>query len=162
MVLYKSESAPFYKREIRRLLEHMNPFVQTYGFSPENPVFFLEKFRSMHEHWSGSSEQNLFYAKIVLYQLVHEIYRELERGNIRFFETDYVELVKQYLDRHYTEPVSIHQLSESLPISRSLLGKLFRKREQKSLQAYLNEKRLESAKRYLQNPGLTMQQVALG
>lgn len=162
MVMYKSETAPFYKRELHRLLEQINPFIQVYGFSPENPVFFMEKCRSMYEHWNRESAQNHFYAKITLYQLIYEIYKELEQGHIHYFEPDYVELVKQYLDQNHTEPVSIERLAEMLPISRSLLSKLFRKREQKSLQAYLNEKRLEAAKRYLQKPNVTIQEVAIG
>ncbi|RXZ81031.1 helix-turn-helix domain-containing protein [Paenibacillaceae bacterium] len=162
MVLYKSETAPFYKREIHRLLEQINPFMQVYGFSPENPIFFIEKCRSLYDHWSRKSAQNQFYAKITLYQLIYEIYKELEQGNIRYFEPDYVELVKQYLDQHHTEPVSIQQLSEMLSISRSLLSKLFRKQEHKSLQEYLNEKRLDAAKRYLQNTNVTIHEVAVG
>jgi hypothetical protein len=131
MVLYKAEPAPFYKRDIHRLLERINPFIQVYGFSPENPIFFMEKLQSMHDRWNLESALNQFHAKVILYQLVYEIYKELEAGTIRYFEPDYVELVKQYLDQRYTEPVSIQLLAETLPISRSLLSKLFRKREHK-------------------------------
>ncbi|WP_138755374.1 AraC family transcriptional regulator [Paenibacillus sinopodophylli] len=162
MVLYKAETAPFYKRDIYRLLERINPFTQIYGFSPDNPIFFVEKFQNMYERWNLESALHQFNAKATLYQLVYEIYRELEEGNIHYFEPDYVELVKQYLDQHYTEQVSIQLLSETLPISRSLLGKLFRKREQKSLQEYLNERRLDAAKLYLQSANLSIQEVAVG
>ncbi|MFC4305970.1 hypothetical protein [Cohnella boryungensis] len=31
MMLYKAETAPFYRREIHCLLERMNPFLQAYG-----------------------------------------------------------------------------------------------------------------------------------
>ncbi|WP_141501649.1 AraC family transcriptional regulator [Paenibacillus luteus] len=162
MVIYKAETAPFYKRDIYRLLENINPFIQVFGFSPSNPIFFIEKFQSMYERWNQVSALNQFYAKATLYQLIYEIYKELEEGNIRYFEPDYVELAKQYLDQHYTEQVSIQLLSEMLPISRSLLGKLFRKREHKSLQEYLNESRLDSAKRYLQSSSVSIQEVAIG
>lgn len=162
MVLYKAETVPFYRREIHRLLERINPFIHVYGYSPENPILLMEKCRSMHDHWNRKSARNGFYAKITLYQLMYEIYKELEQGDVRYFESDYVEWVKQYVDEHYTEPVSIHLLAEMLPISRSLLGKLFKQRENKSIQEYLNEKRLDAAKRYLQNANLTIQEVAIG
>lgn len=162
MVLYRAETPPFYKREIYRLLEHINPFIQVYGFSPRNPLFFMEKFLIMKDRWNRESVLNQFYSKIVLYHIVYEIYNELEKGDILYFQPDYVVLVKQYLEQHYSEPVSIQQLIEMLPISRSQLVRLFKKRENKSIQEYLNEIRLDSAKRHLQYTNATIQEIAAG
>ncbi|BBI33911.1 ABC transporter substrate-binding protein [Cohnella abietis] len=162
MVLYKAGSTPFYKRSIHRLLEQINPFTQVYGFSPENPIFFMEKLKEMYEHWNSNVKVNQFYSKVILYQTIHQIYIELRKGNIRYFEPDYVGVVKQYLDEHYSEQVSIHSMAELLPISRSLLTKLFKKRENKSVEEYLNEKRLDAAKKYLQKSHITIQEIAVG
>lgn len=162
MVLYRAETPSFYKREIYRLLEHINPFIQVYGFSPRNPLFFMEKFLIMKDRWNRESVLNQFYSKIVLYHIVYEIYNELEKGDILYFQPDYVVLVKQYLEQHYSEPVSIQQLIEMLPISRSQLVRLFKKRENKSIQEYLNEIRLDSAKRHLQYTNATIQEIAAG
>ena len=162
MVLYKAGTPPFYQREIHRLLEHVNPFIQVYGFSPENPIFFMEKFLSMYDRWNQKSVLDQFYAKVILYQIVYEIYYKLEQGAIHYFQPDYVDWVKQYLERHYSEPVSIQQLIEMLPISRSQLMRLFKKREHKSFQEYLNEIRLNAAKPYLQNTNATIQEIAVG
>lgn len=162
MVLYRAETPPFYKREIYRLLEHINPFIQTYGFSPGNPTFFMEKFLNMKNHWDRESVLNQFYSKIILYQIVYEIYNELEKGDILYCQPDYVVIVKQYLEQHYSESVSIQQLIEMLPISRSQLIRLFKKREHKSPQELLNEKRLDSAKWHLQYTNATIQEIAVG
>lgn len=162
MVLYRAETPPFYKREIYRLLEQINPFIQTYGFSPGNPTFFMEKFLNMKNHWNRESVLNQFYSKIILYQIVYEIYNELEKGDILYCQPDYVVIVKQYLEQHYSESVSIQQLIEMLPISRSQLIRLFKKREHKSPQELLNEKRLDSAKWHLQYTNATIQEIAVG
>ncbi|MBP1994238.1 ABC transporter substrate-binding protein [Paenibacillus eucommiae] len=162
MVLYKVGSTPFHKRNIHRLLEQINPFTQMYGLSPENPIFFMEKLKAMYDHWNSNVKLNQFYSKVVLYQTIHQIYMELRKGNIRYFEPDYVGMVKQYLDEHYSGQVSIQSLAELLPISRSLLTKLFKKREHKSVQEYLNEKRLEAAKKYLRTSHVTIQEIAAG
>lgn len=161
MVLYKAKP-PLYKREPHRWKEHAKPFEQVYGFSPGNPIFFTKRFHDLYTSWSRGSALNHLHAKSSFYQLVHELYKELERGDISYIDPDYVEWVKQYLDKHFTEPVSIQQLSEMLPISRSLLNKLFRKREQKSLQEYLNEKRLEAAMHGLRHSRATIQEIAAG
>ncbi|MFF2886260.1 ABC transporter substrate-binding protein [Paenibacillus sp. NPDC057967] len=162
MVLYRAETPPFYKREMYRLLEQINPFIQVYGFSPGNPIFLMEKFLIMKDRWNRESVLNQFYSKIVLYQIVYEIYNELEKGDTLYFQPDYVVLVKQYLEQHYSEPVSIQQLIEMLPISRSQLVRLFKKREDKSIQEYLNEIRLDAAKRHLQYTNATIQEIAAG
>lgn len=162
MVLYKAEVPLFYQREVHRLLAQANPFVQTYGFSPENPVFFVEKFLSMYDRWNRKSALDPFYAKVVLYQIVFEIHCELEKGGIRYTQPDYVGLVKQYLERHYSESVSIQQLIEMLPLSRSQLMRLFKKRERRSFQEYLNGIRLRAAKRHLLDTNATIQEIAAG
>ncbi len=162
MVLYRAETAPFYKREINKMLERLNPFTQVYGFSPENPLFFMDRFCEMFQYWNEKSVCNQFYTKVLLYQMIHQLYMELHKGKILYMEPDYIEWTKSYLDQHFSVPLSIDKLARMLPISRSMLGKLFRKREQKSIQEYLNEKRLNAAKAYLQNTNTTIQEVATG
>jgi iron complex transport system substrate-binding protein len=162
MVLYRTETPPFYKRESHRLLEQMNPFIQAYGFSPGNPIFFMEKFLIIYDRWKREPALDQFYAKVVLYQIVHEIYYELEKGGIRYFQPDYVDLIKQYLEEHYSQPVSIQQTIDMLPISRSQLMRMFKKSEHKSFQEYLNGIRLSATKRHLQNTSATIQEIAAG
>jgi|GEM_PF-228998 len=162
MVLYKAETAPFYKKHIHRLLERTNPFTQLYGFSPENPIFFTEKFRCLYDRWERESAADQLYAKTILYQLIHEVYEELGRADIRFFEPDLVAAAKRYLDEQYAQPLSIQELSSLFPISGSQLSRLFKKRERKSLQEYLNGKRLDAAKRYLRSSHLTIKEIAEG
>ncbi len=162
MVLYKAETAPFYKRQIHRLLERTNPFIQLYGFSPENPIFFMEKFQCLHDRWERESAMNQFYAKVVFCQLIYEVYEELGKAEIRFFEPDLAAAAKRYLDENYAQPLSIQQMSSLFPISASQLSRLFKQRERKSLQEYLNGKRLDAAKRYLHNSHLTIKEIAEG
>lgn len=162
MILYRAETTPFYKRHLRELLASINPFTQIYGFFPKNPIFFVEKFSSMLENWNEKEKIHQFYAQALLYQVIHHVHMELRRGDIRYMEPDYVEWVKDYLDHHFTEPVSIQGLTDQLPLSRSLLGRLFRKRENSSLQEYLNKKRLDAAKGYLKNTTMSIQEIAYG
>lgn len=161
MVLYKAKPH-LHKRESHRLEELSSPFEQVYGLAPGNPVFFTKKFYDLYVSWSKGTRLEQLHAKSSFYQLVHELYKELEQGDISYIDPDYAEWVKQYLDKHYMESVSIQQLSEMLPISRSLMNKLFRKREQKSLQEYLNEKRLEAAMDSLRHTQATIREVAAG
>lgn len=162
MVLYKASPTPFYRLDMHQLMDKINPFHQIFGFSPENPIFFFEKLKEMHEHWNSTNKLSQFYSKVILYQIIHRIYVELQNGDIHYFEPDYVEQIKRYIDEHYSEPVSIQALAELLPISRSLLTKQFKKREHKSVQQYLNEKRLAAAMNYLKNSYISVQEISVG
>ncbi len=162
MVLYKAETAPFYRRDIHRLLDQLNPFIQLFGFAPANPLYYMDKIQSLYKSWNVNVVSDQVYAKGLLYQLVHEVYKELEHGMVRLVEPDFVDSIKRYLDQNYMEQVSIQSLIDMLPVSRSQLVRLFKKRERKSFQRYLNERRVEAAKQYLQSTSATIQEVALG
>lgn len=162
MILYKADAPPFYKRNLRKLMATVNPFNQLYGFAPTNPIFFVEKFHHMLESWNTKASMDQFYAKVLLYQVVHHVYVELKKGDIRYMEPDYVEWVKEYLNRHFTEPISLQALSDRLPINRSVLARMFRKRENSSMQEYLIKKRIEAAKAYLVETNASIQEVAYG
>lgn len=85
MVLYKAGEPAFHKREYNRLLERVNPFKQRYGFAPDNPLFFAEQLRKMFERWQGPTPLNHFYGKTAFYQLVYEVYEELDKGKVDIF-----------------------------------------------------------------------------
>lgn len=162
LVFYKADAPPFFKKELSRWPDRKNPFLQQYGFSPANPIFFVEKLRVMHNYWRQASPTNPLYAKILLYQLVHEIYEQLRTTDVHCFEPDLVAAAKRYMDEQYMQPISIQALTSLFPISGSQLSRLFKRRERKSLQEYLNEKRLDAARQYLQSSQATVKEIADG
>ncbi|MBD2846573.1 AraC family transcriptional regulator [Paenibacillus sp. IB182496] len=161
MLLYKAD-LPLDKRQRGRYEDGWSPFVQVYGLAPRSPLFFLSTMQRMHRHWTRGSELSRLHAKSALYRMITDLHEELEQGGVRWMTPDYVEWIKRYLQEHYAEPISLQQLAEQLPISRSLLGKQFKMRERKSPQEYLNALRLTAAMRLLRETGATVQEIALG
>jgi len=162
MVLYKAEAPPFFRRDLQRLLEQMNPFVQLYGFSPSTPVWFMDVFQRMLDSWSRATAMNHFHTTSLFYQSMHEIYRDLERKEARFLQPDPVVSAKRYLDEHYMSPILFQDIADMFGISGGQLTRLFKKNEGKSLQAYLTLKRLEVARRHLLHTNATVKEIALG
>ncbi|WP_099204116.1 AraC family transcriptional regulator [Scatolibacter rhodanostii] len=161
MVLYKAEESPFYKREEIKRLEQVNPFRQEYGFTPTNPLFFAEQLRKMYEKWKGPTQLNLFYGKAAFYQLIYEIYEELDKGSVQILEPDMIAIAQQYIDKHYSTAVSIQEMREQLGISNSHFHRLFTARTGQSPQEYLIAKRLSAAKRYLAETNCTLREIAV-
>lgn len=160
MVLYKASEPSVHKKEYVRLFEQVNPFTQHYGFTPENPLFFAEQLRKMYEKWKGPTPLNLFYGKSAFYQLVYEVYEELDKGKVGIFEPDMIAMAQKYLDQHYSEAVSIQIMREVLGISSSHFHRMFTARTGQSPQEYLIHQRLTAAKQYLSDTDCTLREIA--
>ncbi|OXS54537.1 hypothetical protein B1A99_26700 [Cohnella sp. CIP 111063] len=162
MVLYKAEAPPFFRRDLQRLLEQVNPFVQLYGLVPGNPVGLVNIYQQMLESWNQATAMNHLFAKNLFYQSIHEIYRDLERSEARFLQPDPALSAKRYLDKHYMRPIMFQELADLFSISSGQLTRLFKKREGKSLQEYAIQKRLEDARRHLKYTNATVKEIAIG
>lgn len=68
--------------------------------------------------------------------------------------------VVEYIDNHYASPVTLTILSEMFHINPSYLCKLFRERMDKSFVNYLNEVRIGHARKLLDGPRLSVDEIA--
>jgi len=162
MVLYKAESSFLQKRELHRLLEQVNPFVQQYGYSPRNSVRFTEMFRDMLEHWNSQQAISHLYVKNLFFQIMYEIYKDLNREGAKFLQPDPVSTTKYYLDEYFRQPIRLKEIADMFAISSGQLTKLFKKREGKTLQDYLIQKRLQAACIHLESNDATIQEISSG
>lgn len=160
MIFYKAEEPAAKVKEYLRLLGRNNPYRQQYGFAPSNPLYFAEQLRKMYERWKGPTPLDLFYGKTAFYQLVYEVYEEMDRGSIQMIEPDVVGMAKRYLDRHSREPITIHEISEVFGISHSHLHRIFKRQTGKSPQEYLMNVRLTTAKACLRNSQASVREIA--
>lgn len=135
LVLYRYSEPVTHKKEINRLLEQTNPFRQQYGFTPNNPVFISELLCRMYEVWKQPSPLERFYEKTAFYQLVYEIYRELEQGKVNVLQPDVVSMTKRYIDEHFRESVSIQSIASVFGISDSHLRRCFKMNMEKVLRS---------------------------
>lgn len=162
MVLYKTSEPPIRKSEYSRLMEQGNPFWQQYGFEPDNPIFLSELMRKMYEKWKEPVPLNLFYGKTAFYQLVYEIYDELQNGTIPVLQPDIVAMAKRFMDGSYTQNVSIQDMATSLNVSYSHLHRVFSRQMGKSPQEYLTEVRLNAGRKSLEQSELSLREIANG
>jgi len=69
-------------------------------------------------------------------------------------------LIRNYIDLHYMENLTLTDLADRFFISYSYLSKSFRKTFHMSFQEYLRMLRMEQALTLLKDPGLSIQQIA--
>lgn len=71
-----------------------------------------------------------------------------------------IELIKEYIDEHFTEALSMSEVANRFFISYSHLSKLFHGKVGMSFQEYLISKRMTYASQLLHDPRLSIQEIA--
>ncbi|WP_188889475.1 AraC family transcriptional regulator [Paenibacillus radicis (ex Gao et al. 2016)] len=162
MVLYKAELPFLFKKHLQQLLEHVNPFVQQFGYTPSNPILLFDWFQQMMNGWNRGKAMDQLQAKSFLYQLIHGVYRDFAGGEIRYLQPDPACSAKIYLDKHYRESIMFQEIADMFGISGGQLTRLFKKKEGMSLQEYLIQRRIEAACHDLKHTEATIKEIAIG
>ncbi len=161
LIFYKYGEPTFHRREYHTLLVERNPFRQQYGFSPANPLLFVDQLKKLFERWKEPTSLNQFYAKGAFYAFVYEVYAELENGNVQISEPDMIAMAARYLDEHYREDISIQELCVMLGISYSHFHRGFKQKLGSSPKEYLINNRLEAAKGWMESSGAPLREIAV-
>jgi iron complex transport system substrate-binding protein len=160
VVLYKTGESQFYSEELKKLLQHVNPFQRQYCFTPQNPVLITEILCNMYEHWHPSAPIEKFYEKSLFYQLIYEIHKELAQISILEFDSDIVGKTIRYLEENYATHISVQDICQRIGISYSHFYRLFKKETGSSFQSYLLKIRLEKARQYILESDYTLSEIA--
>ena len=127
---------------------------------PENPIFLSELFRKMYEKWREPTSLNLFYGKTAFYQLIYEVYEQMDKGHIAALQPDIVAMVQRFIAQSYAENINIQDMANVFGISYSHLHRLFSRKMGTSPQKYLVKTRLNACKEWLEQSELSMREIA--
>ncbi|MDC7233971.1 MAG: substrate-binding domain-containing protein [Spirochaetales bacterium] len=72
-----------------------------------------------------------------------------------------IQEIVEYIDKNYTRPMSLKSLSYDFSISQAYLGQIFRKETGMKFNDYLNEKRIEEAKKLFRGENVVINKIAL-
>lgn len=148
------EDTLIYYRLYMQIVEEFWNYFSTIGICKENLDEYRERFRTLYIKASGTRE----YIKI----LSREISRLMEENQFYGKErvTPAVRIVKRYISEHYQEEISLSTAAEKVNISPVYLSRLFKKEEGINFLDYLNQYRIDAAKRLLQEPQYNVLEVA--
>lgn len=73
----------------------------------------------------------------------------------------HIQEIVDYIDKNYCTPMSLKSLSYDFSISQAYLGQIFRKETGTKFNDYLNDKRIEEAKRLFKGENIVINKVAL-
>ena len=84
---------------------------------------------------------------------------ELENGNVRMSAV--AENIRQYIDMHYKEDISLQSVAEEMNYSDAYFCKIFKQCFDKSFIGYLTEYRLERAKQLLADVRINVKDISV-
>jgi ABC-type sugar transport system substrate-binding protein/AraC-like DNA-binding protein len=73
----------------------------------------------------------------------------------------HIQEIVDYIDKNYSTPMSLKSLSYDFSISQAYLGQIFRKETGTKFNDYLNDKRIEEAKKLFNGENIVINKVAL-
>lgn len=100
----------------------------------------------------------------LLYRLMAELISsspvEEEIGQLLSNKETYIRQAVQFMENRYSQRTSILDIAQAVGLDRTYLSGLFKERYGMSLQSFFLEYRMNRAAELLQNPGLSVSEVA--
>lgn len=126
----------------------------------------FELFHHCYSDYLANRPHFQFYAKAILFQLLHLALDELRdqqlsRGVLGTYSgvQDCIRSVKDYLEERYMDPITLETLSKRTLLSESYLCRMFKKLLGVSPIEYLIRVRVSAAQRYLSNTDNTVVEI---
>lgn len=148
------EDTMLYYRLYMQIVEELWNYFSTIGVCSESRGEYIEYFKDLYMKAIGTGE----YIKI----LSREVRKLMEATQVYSNDqgTPSVRIVKRYIAEHYQEEISLSTAAEKVNISPVYLSRLFKKEEGINFIDYLNQYRLEAAKRLLRDMRYNVLEVA--
>lgn len=110
------------------------------------------------------SSSNTVWYKFKVYELLWILSKEFRDKDysLELPQRSYEEIAFDYIQSNYTKRMTITDVANYIGISRSYLYRLFKHKYELSPQEFLQEKRLQTAKKLLKNTSQTINEVAYG
>lgn len=130
-------------------------------FRPQDPDSFSDCLSTLYETANSESYTRDMQLNVKLAELLSllmaESWHPENKKTTGKMET--VVLIKQYLDEHYCEKITLDSLSEKYYVNKYYLTRLFRSRYDTTINGYLSSLRINEAKRLLRFSNLTIEEI---
>jgi AraC family transcriptional regulator of arabinose operon len=144
-------------------------FMHRAQLSPEHPVYDAHDTNTMEHLYTEMVQASTRPGGDVLNQsLLYRLMAELissspvveEEGQLLSNKETYIRQAVQFMENRYSQRTSILDIAHAVGLDRTYLSGLFKERYGKSLQSFFLEYRMNRAAELLQNPGLSVSEVA--
>jgi AraC-like DNA-binding protein len=126
-----------------------------------NFEYYKHRFSSLYRQWIGKTEYYQLMCASILLEMLVSFNREMDTGNSSIRKLHLVEAVKDYIQRHMDQPVSLEQLSKITNESPHYIIRAFRELTGQTPVQYLHYIRICSADELLLHSDMKLTEIAL-
>ena len=148
------EDTMLYYRLYMQIVKELWNYFSTIGVCRESRKNYTERFKESYIKTSGTGE----YIRILSCEIRRLMAENQLYSNAQGIPS--VRIVKRYIAEHYQEEISLSTAAEKVNISPVYLSRLFKKEEGINFLDYLNQYRLDVAKRLLRDMRYNVLEVA--
>jgi len=146
---------------MQHLQMQYQPFQTSFSCISANPIAIHSLLQDMYIKWQSGSIQEHLSVKASFYELIYRVFQELVGGYGEPHEIDKAEVARLYIEQHINESLSIQKLADLLNISTRHLLRIFKARFEVGPQVYLQQLRIEHAKKYLLANQFSIKEIAV-
>ncbi len=176
-VIYDPELAPWYAAKRASLMSDVDvPFLRKYHANENRSFDFIERIpRVMHineydhllrpmleiANLEKKEDRNFqFYAKALLMNLLAEISRENDVGDLFVGFPPPVAQARDYIKKNYMHPITLESMAAHVSLNREYFCRLFKQHTRLTPMSYLQQQRIYHAKLLLLSEELSVEEIA--
>lgn len=161
LVFYRASIPLTSNKLIARAMQRNNPFKYQYSLVPNSPITMFEKIHNMYMKWENASHLRRFTIKSLFYQLLNEIFMQLDQVSIDIRKLNVSSQIKAYIEEHYAKPLTLESIAKALRYSPSHLSIQFKQQIGCSPIEYLIQLRIEKATILLVKTDTSLREIAM-
>jgi len=161
LVFYRASIPLTSNKLIARAMQRNNPFKYQYSLVPNSPITMFEKIHYMYIEWENANNLSKFTIKSLFYQLLNEIFRQLEQDSVDIQKLNVSSQIKAYLEKNYAQPLTLESIAKALRYSPSHLSIQFKQQIGCSPIEYLIQLRIDKATILLIKTDASLREIAM-
>jgi len=162
MIFYRASIPLTSNKLIARAMQSNNPFNYQYSLVPNSPITMFEKIHYMYIEWEISNNLGKFTIKSLFYQLLNEIFIQLDQDSVDIQKSNVSSQIKAYIEKNYAQPLTLESIAKALRYSPSHLSIQFKQQIGCSPIEYLIQLRIEKASILLEQTNASLRDIAMG
>ena len=157
---YRAEPLPDTGQSLLTAMLRDNPFRKCRVVHTADPGFFAERFTWLADNFRDKEPLTGIGQKAVFYAILQRLFSEIIAEGGMTQKPDSTQYALKYMQKHFSEPVSIGKLAAYLQISRQTLTENFKQKQGIGPSEYLMRLRLDAAAFELAESSLSIEEIA--
>lgn len=126
----------------------------------DNDQTILDLINRMQYEYENKKPGYIELLRCHLIEIIICTMRTISKNQEEFLENDFISRIKEYVEKYYMNPITLHDISRELNFSVSYMSRKFKQDTGLTFVAYLQRKRMEQSGRLIANTDKKFSEIA--